>query len=427
MSRPNIVYLHSHDTGRYIQPYGHATPTPHLQQLAEDGVLFRQMFSAAPTCSPSRAALLSGQYPHCVGMTGLVNRGWSINTTERTLMRLLADAGYTTALTGIQHIAKDPATLGYDLIETDRDLTDTTAAAFIDSKPDKPFFLDAGFFETHRAFPDPDDRADPRYTLPPTPLPDTPETRADMAAFNTMAGQLDDRIAVILDALDRNGYADNTIVIYTTDHGLAFPAMKCQLTDHGIGVAMIIRGPGFERGSVTDAMLSQIDVLPSLCECIGIDAPDWAQGHSFMPLLRGETQKVRDAVFAEVTFHSAYDPRRCVRTERYKYIKHFDGRDHISLANCDDGPAKVYWIEQGWGEQPRDNEQLYDLIFDPNETNNLAGDPRNKAILQDMRGRLDQWMQDTDDPMLAGFVSPPPGTRITPTEAGSPSDPAVQY
>ncbi|MCB0172753.1 MAG: sulfatase-like hydrolase/transferase, partial [Anaerolineae bacterium] len=110
----NILYLHSHDTGRYIQPYGHAVPTPHLQQLAEEGVLFRRAFSAAPTCSPSRACLLTGQSAHSNGMLGLAHRGFTLNDYHQHLVHTLRRAGYYSALVGIQHIAADTAAIGYD-------------------------------------------------------------------------------------------------------------------------------------------------------------------------------------------------------------------------------------------------------------------------------------------------------------------------
>src|SRR5215467_5443313 len=116
MSRPNILYLHSHDTGRYIQPYGHAIATPHLQRLAEQGVLFRQAFSAAPTCSPSRAALLTGQAPHSSGMLGLAHRGFALHDYHQHIVHTLRAAGYTSTLIGMQHVANDPTVIGYDRI-----------------------------------------------------------------------------------------------------------------------------------------------------------------------------------------------------------------------------------------------------------------------------------------------------------------------
>src|ERR1051326_8709300 len=111
--RPNILYIHSHDTGRYVQPYGHGVHTPNIQRLAEEGVLFRKAFSAAPTCSPSRAALLTGQCAHSAGMLGLVNRGFEIADPKQTFVYALHEAGYRTALSGITHITKKKEEIGY--------------------------------------------------------------------------------------------------------------------------------------------------------------------------------------------------------------------------------------------------------------------------------------------------------------------------
>ncbi len=114
--RPNILYIHSHDSGRYLQPYGHAVPAPNLQRLAEGGVLFRHAFSAAPTCSPSRASLLTGMCPHSNGMLGLAHRGFALHDYRQHVLHTLRAAGYHSALIGLQHIAKDPATIGYDTV-----------------------------------------------------------------------------------------------------------------------------------------------------------------------------------------------------------------------------------------------------------------------------------------------------------------------
>ena len=113
---PNILYIHSHDTGRYVQPYGHAIPTPNIQRLAEQGVLFRKAFCVAPTCSPSRAGLLTGQYAHCTGMLGLAHRGFSLNDYNQHIIHTLRKAGYYSVLIGEEHLSKDPKASGYDLV-----------------------------------------------------------------------------------------------------------------------------------------------------------------------------------------------------------------------------------------------------------------------------------------------------------------------
>ena len=421
--RPNILYIHGHDTGRYVQPYGHAVATPNLQKLAEEGVLFRKAFCAAPTCSPSRSALLTGQAPHSAGMVGLVNRGYDLSDHSQHIVTTLRGAGYHTVLSGLQHVARDPKDIGYDEIRTTSGRAGAShAIEFLNDAPRAPFFLEVGFFENHRVFPEP--TVDERYCMPPAPLPDTPKTRQDIAAYKTMAQDLDAKMGAVFAALDRNGLADNTLVICTTDHGLAFPGMKCNLTDHGMGVMLIMRGPGgFRGGAVHDAMLSQIDVFPTLCDLLDIDRPDWLQGQSFLPIVRGESDEVNEEVLAEVTYHAAYEPKRAVRTQRWKYIRHFGGRDRPVLPNCADSPSKEVWLDAGWQQQRVEAERLYALAFDPNETRNRVDDPDAADVLDDMRGRLDRWMERTDDPLLGGaHVYPPAGTSYNDPDGLSPNE-----
>ncbi|MCB0116930.1 MAG: sulfatase [Caldilineaceae bacterium] len=433
MNRPNIIYIHSHDTGRYVQPYGYQISTPRIQQLAEQGVLFRQAFCAAPTCSPSRAALLTGQSPHNAGMTGLVNRGWGLNDNSQHLLHTLRAAGYLTVLGGLQHVAFDPNSLGFDVNLSPQDTKVENVAPgvvdFLKNAPDQPFFLDVGFFETHREFPEADADIDPAYVRAPAPLPDTPATRQDMTAYMTMARQLDDGYGLILDALDETGLAADTLIVATTDHGVAFPGCKGTLTDHGMGVMLILRGPGvFQGGRVLDALVSHIDVFPTLCDLLEIDAPAWLQGKSMLPLLTGAQDEINDAVFSEVSYHAAYEPKRAVRTQRYKYIRRYvaeqTGHHTMVLANCDDSLSKDAWLEAGWDQRQIADEQLYDLIFDPNEANNQVDNPAYAPILAEMRARLLAWMQQTDDPLLQGPVSMPPGAVVNKIDARSPKDTA---
>jgi N-sulfoglucosamine sulfohydrolase len=426
-SRPNVLYIHSHDTGRYLQPYGHAVPAPNLQRLAEGGVLFRKAFNAAPTCSPSRASLLTGMCPHSNGMLGLAHRGFALNDYRQHLAHTLRPAGYRSTLIGLQHIARDPTVIGYDEVKSFAgnrvESVAPAAAEFLRTRPVAPFFLDIGFFETHREFRAPGPREDPRFCLPPAPVPDTPQTRADIAGFKASARVMDEGVGVVLKALEDSGLAANTLVISTTDHGIAFPAMKCNLTDHGMGVSLIMRGPGgFAGGKVSDAMVSHLDLFPTICDLLNIEKPGRLQGASLMPLMRGEAQEVHEEIFAEVNYHAAYEPKRAVRTRRWKYIRHFDGRTRPNLPNCDDGPSKTYWLENRWRDRPVDSEQLYDLVFDPNETRNAAGDPQARAALEEMRGRLTRWMRATDDPLLRGPVSAPPGATANDPEGISPNE-----
>lgn len=426
--RPNILYLHSHDTGRYVQPYGHPVPTPNIQRLADQGILFRRAFCAAPTCSASRACLLTGQYGHSNGMMGLAHRGWSLNDYRQHLVHPLHDAGYHSVLIGEQHIAKRPDIIGFDRIvkieTTDVETVAPVASEILGEPPPEPFFMSVGFFETHRDFLHPPSLRDTLYSLPPPNLPDTPDTRRDMAAYSASARSLDQGVGSVLEALDNHGLADDTLIIFTTDHGLAFPAAKATLFDRGLGVMLILRGPGgFAGGKVHDAMVSHIDVYPTLCELIGIDRPDFLQGLSLLPLVSGEATSIRDVIFAEMTWHAAYEPQRAVRSERWKYIRRFGDRGRPVLCNCDDSPSKSLLLRLGWAERNVPFEQLYDLAFDPNEAANLADDPAYRSTCEELRERLLGWMSDTEDPLLHGDPVPPPGAEINDPDQLSASEP----
>jgi len=404
-------------------------PTPNIQRLAEQGVVFRQCFTTNPTCSASRAAMLTGMCPHNSGMLGLAHRGWGLNDYSQHLIHALRDkAGYHTALCGVQHITRDPKVIGYDeIVMTGGPVAKVAphAVEWLANAPKQPFFLSVGYSDTHREYAEPGPDEDPRWCRPPDPVPDTPDTRRDMAAYKASARELDRGMGMVFDALDAAGLADNTLVICTTDHGIAFPYMKCNLTVGGCGVMLILRGPGgFEGGKVNDALISQIDIYPTLCDLLDIEPPAWLQGHSMMPLARGEADEINEQVYTEVTYHAAYEPQRSARTKRFNYIRRFGERaGKPILPNCDDSIAKNVWLDHGWRERPVAVEQLYDLVFDPHEAHNVATDPRYADALADMRGRLDRWMQATADPLLQGDVPAPAGSRVNNPDGLSPREP----
>jgi N-sulfoglucosamine sulfohydrolase len=426
LTSPNVLYLHSHDTGRFVQPYGHQVPTPNIQRLADQGLLFRQAFCAAPTCSGSRSALLTGQFPHSNGMMGLAHRGFELHDYSHHLVHTLRGAGYWSGLVGEQHLSRDPAVLGYDHVaEVDTSHVARVVPAAVEllsNAPPQPFFLSVGFFETHREYFEPTSVRDALYSLPPDNLPDTPETRRDIASYKASARALDQGVGSVLNALDEHGLADDTLVILTTDHGLAFPGAKGTLYDRGIGVLLIARGPGgFHGGRVSNALVSHLDLFPTICELAGIEAPQRLQGTSLLPLMRGEAEEVNDAVFAELTYHAAYEPLRAVRTGRWKYIRRFGDRLRPVLANTDDSPTKDLLVQDGWGERELPREELYDLRFDPVEAANLV--EARPDLRDELRQRLEGWMRETRDPLLDGPVPAPPGAELNSPDQTSPAEP----
>jgi arylsulfatase A-like enzyme len=427
MAKPNILYIHSHDTGRYVQPYGYQVPTPNIQLLADQGVLFRKAFCASPTCSGSRASLLTGQYCHNNGMLGLAHRGWALNDYGEHIVHPLRRAGYHSVLIGEQHISEDPEVIGYDeVIEVDSHHAGDVAPITNETLESvrEPFFLSVGFFETHRQFSVPTSVRDTLYSLPPANLPDHPRTREDMAAFKASARSLDQGIGAVLNELHRRGLTESTLILCTTDHGLAFPGAKATLYDRGTGVMLLMRGPdGFYGGKVVDAMVSHLDLYPTLCELAGVRTPDYAQGTSMLPLVHGDAETIHDAIHTEMTYHAAYEPLRAVRTERWKYIRRFGDYPHPVLANCDDSASKEILVENGWGEELVPEEQLFDLLLDPNEAHDRASDPSRAAVLEEMRSRLQRWMVETADPLLDGDVPLPPGAVANDPAQASPNDP----
>ncbi len=427
--RPNILYIHSHDTGRYVQPYGHAIPTPNIQWLADQGVMFRNAFCAAPSCSGSRAALLTGEYCHTNGMMGLAHRGFVLNDLDHQLVRVLGAHGYHSQLIGEQHISADPEVLGYDVVH---EIPDTmvnsvgpAAIRALERGLPEPFFMSVGFFETHRRFFAPSSVRDRVYSLPPPFLPDTPEIREDVAAYKASARSLDHGIGTVLNALHQTGLDERTLIICTTDHGLAFPTAKASLLDRGIGVMLIMRGPsGFSGGKAYDELVSQVDIFPTVCELAGIEHPPWLVGNSLVSLVNGtEPPDTRTEVFAELTYHAAYEPQRAIRTDRYKYIRRFDEYPYPVLPNCDDSPSKEAYLDRGWDRRIVPRERLQDLFFNPGEGRNLIELPEYAPVLADLRERLHTWMVATGDPLLEGPIDTPPGAQVNRQDQRSASEP----
>ena len=415
----NLLYLHCHDMGRYNSLYGHAIDTPNLQSLARDSTLFRQAFCVTPTCSPSRGALLTGTAPHVNGLIGLTHRGFSLNDPEMHLSHYMRNKGYATALFGIQHESADVSKLGYDTAYTKRNAPDfdcdwaTQAAEYIKNAKE-PFYMAAGFYYPHRDF-HKNTEIDEAYVAVPACLPDNAATRADMADYMTSVMSFDRCAGLVLDALKESGHYEDTVIILTTDHGIAFPHMKCNLYDSGSGVTLAIKPAGGKCIQVCDHMVTHMDVFPTICDLMSLPKPDCLMGQSLRGIIRGEaTDAPHEEIFLENTYHAAYEPMRALRTSRYKYIKRYDPEfNNIVLPNVDTGGAKEFLLEHGWDKFEHQEEELYDLCFDPNERRNLINHPEYTALADNLRQRLADYMTQTNDPILAGYVPKPDGAKIT--------------
>lgn len=435
--KKNLVILHAHDMGRYNSAYDHDMPTPAIRRFSEESLCLRNAHCAAPTCSPSRAALFTGKTAHQANMFGLVHRGWALKDPQRHLASWLGKFGYRTVLSGIQHeIHPEENQMPYHtVLETSprdawtRDIHATDLACDWlrregKSESESPFFLCLGLFMPHVPFISADPKRFPESAMKvPPPLPDSVEVRKDIADYKQSVERADQCFGLLLDALRYQGLEEDTVVLMTTDHGIAFPKMKCNLTGHGTGVTVILRDPErpLTHARFSDRLVSHLDVYPTICEALGIEKPNWLIGNSFLPLFDDGNTVIREDSFSEVNYHASYQPTRSVRTERYNLIVSFDDDMRRPLANCDHSRTKELLMKEGWGEVPLNQYELYDLEEDPHELTNLAGKNEYKAIEDEMKKRLELWMQQTNDPLLERPIPLRPGARSNPREHISPS------
>lgn len=423
----NILYIHTHDSGRILSPYGYDVPTPNIKMFASDATVFTQSYCASPTCSPSRAALLTSTYPHQNGMLGLAQRGFSIDYSKH-LVNFLNSEGFHTVLCGIQHEAgwyleheKGASIIGYkenltcdnskyrqeDLTIWDGKNADNLDQWINNYDKKKPFFISYGMYSTHRRYPDViDEEINENMVQPPYPLPNNAKTRKDHARYMTSANNTDKCFGKIIESLKRNGLYEDTIIIFTTDHGLANPFSKCTLFDSGIAVSLIIRVPNSKaNGEVVDNLVSHIDVFPTLCDLLELEKPDYLEGTSFAKSFEDTKARTRNEIFAEVTFHTSYEPIRCIRTERYKYIRYYDSTYlKINKSNIDESLSKEYFLNNDLDGQTKFEEALFDLYYDVGERNNLINNPKYEGIKEKLRKKLEKHLKDTEDIILKGEI-----------------------
>jgi arylsulfatase A-like enzyme len=411
--RDNLLIVHWHDTGRWLGVYGHrGVSSPCLDRLAAEGILFTRAHAASPQCSPSRGALFTGRYPHSNGLIGLANRGFEYHEGVRTLPQILSDAGWYSALFGMQHETSFPSRLGFDEFDVSNSYCEYVVARaqawLTESTPlddGVPFLLTVGFQETHRPW--------PRERYQPAPLedvevpdylPDIPEVRGDVADFYGAIEVADAAVGRLLETLAATGLDANTWVAFFTDHGAPFPRAKSMLYGAGTGISLIIRPPTRLRVAprVYDELFSGIDLLPSLLDVLGIDIPADVEGISHANnLLRPtpDAAPVRRELFTEKTFHDSFDPARAIRTKEYSYIENYAPRHLVDLPlDIQDSPSgkAVALFAAG----PRPARELYDLLEDPAELNNLLlGDDRDRVqpIANGLALRLRRWRERTGD------------------------------
>lgn len=416
--RPNVVFVICHDLGRHVSPYGRDVETPAVEAMAEAGVTFDNAVCTQPNCAPSRASIQTGLYPHQHGVMGLSHLGWRLNDDIEPLPARMARAGYDTHLFGFQHSVDwdHPERLGYGAVHNDvSDDVDTSIAAHavvdrfeaaLDDLPgEAPFYANLGWTEPHGA---PDhsgfrhghvddavfDLYDPETVTGFPWLDGADQPREDLADYcSLISGIVDPALQRVRDALRDHGLADDTVLIFTTDHGEPFARAKKTCYDSGVETALFAEGPGIPAGERRDAVVPNVDLFETVLDYAGADLPDDRDARSLRPLLDGDgTYDRREQTFLEHNWHCRPLPIRAARSDRYKYIRSFSPMpfDH-------DEPA----------------EALYDLDADPHERRNVLNDPgtEEEAVAAELRSALVAWMEDTDDPLADGSIPMPTDDR----------------
>ena len=451
--RPNILFAISDDQSwMHAGAYGDPTiQTPAFDRIAKEGVLFQYAYSAAPSCAPSRSAILTGKHIYEVEEAGTLFG--TLRSKYAVFTLLLEDAGYEVAATG--------KTWGPGELEgftrpvfgkkfTSRRLAERPpginpldyAANFEDfyaqRDKTKPFFFWFGATEPHQSY---DIGAWKRNgkrledAQLPGPLPDHPVTRGEILDYGLEIEHFDRHLARILQVLEETGDLDNTLVLVTSDHGNPLPRSKCNLYDSGSRVPLAARWPGkIPPGREVTDFVNLMDIAPTLLEVAGVKPPSGMSARSFLPTLRssesGLVDEERDFVITAFERHTIARrngegyPMRSIRTHRYSYIRNYEpdrwpagDPDYASshqgfYGDIDRGESKRIMMElaynpavrpyflRSFGRRPA--EELYDMGKDPHQLHNLAEDPRYAAAKRELKERLERYLTRNGDPRMRG-------------------------
>lgn len=417
--RPNILCITCEDISPRLGGYGDTVAlTPVLDRLAREGVRFTRMFSVSGVCAPSRSALITGMYPSGIGTNHMrvSHRGVpGVQPYEavppphvRPYTELLRDAGYYTTNNSKTDYQFKPPITAWD---------ENGHEAHWKNRPEgMPFFSIFNSTTTHES--QVWSRANDPVVVPPERVllapyhPDTLKARRDVARVYSNVAVMDREVGEILAELEEAGLADDTIVIWYSDHGGPLPRQKRLILDSGLHVPFIVRFPdGAHAGTVDDELASFVDIPATILSLAGVKVPEYMQGRPFW----GEQKAPpRDYVYAaRDRLDAQYDASRAVRDKRFKYIRNFkpEGSAYLNvqyrtqmgimqelLSLRDEGNLDP--IQARWFRQPRQKEELYDTVVDPYEVHDLARDPAHAAVVERMRGALDEWLERIgDDPL----------------------------
>ena len=425
--RPNILLIVSDDLGCQMGCFGdRQARTPVLDALSQTGVSWTQAYVTQPSCSPSRSSLLTGLYPHQNGQIGLSHLGYRMRSGLPNLPGLLKAAGYITGVIGKVHVEPEREfVFDYDYrhaVTGTRDIrwTNERVNEFICGIPaTQPFFLYVNLFDPHRDFIDRVAGFPYRLTKPDdvTPFGFLGEAvndavRRDVAAFINSVSRVDTAVRLMMDTLERLGVMRNTLCVFLGDNGAPFTRGKTTCYEAGVHVPLICWGYGVRAQRPRHELVSTVDIMPTLLDFAEAAVPAQIEGRSLRPALEGRSYRGRRTLCVEHTAHqpSEYYPRRAIRDTRYKLILNLRSETPNPVLGIDGCAAweasraprlagsrtrqafDVYHHPPQW--------ELYDLVRDPDEFENLAEDPAHARVLRRLQVALNDWRVRTRDPLL---------------------------
>ena len=430
-SRLNIIQIVCHDLGRHLGCYGSKVRSPHLDEFAREGVLAPQAFCASAVCSPSRGCLMTGQHATTHGMVGLAHFGWNLAPDVRTLVDEFNDGGFLTVHCGFQHerhalknrYARDTQT-SWAACHTENAISD--AIEFLESyragtENDAPFYLNIGTTDVHQSVWNKAERVElyggaaPHEDIEiPAFLPDEPPIREMMARFQASIGWLDRQCARLFAAIKKLGFGRDTLVVFTTDHGIAGMRGKGTLYDAGLETALLMQLPQelAWRGRL-DGLISNIDIAPTLLEAAGLPIPSRMQGRSFWHELGSGEPIPQTAIFAQWNCGGLeYHPQRAIRTPDWLFIRSFEPHNLRPWAKTDEFSLRESYensLYELWPPptQTRPEIELYNVQNDPIQTQNLALKSEFAPVVADLEAQISRWMHEVNDPVLRGETPVP--------------------
>ena len=429
---PNFLVIIADDvTYNDLPLYGGPTiRTPNIDRLASEGLTFNQAYLSMAMCNPCRTELYTGLYPFRNGSS------WNHSAARkgtRSVVHHLGELGYRVGLSGKKHVSPEesfefeevPGVPDPREVTPDPEFDTRRIREFMSRDSSQPFFLVTAFHEAHGPWTAGHPERFDQATLPlPANVADTPRTRQHHAAYLAEIVLLDWEVGKVLEALEASGQADNTVVLFTSEQGSAYPGNKWTNWNTGVHTAMVVRWPGtVASGARTDALVQYADVLPTFVDAAGGETADKFDGSSFLPVLRGESTSHRDYAYfmhnnvpegppypvraiTDGTFHYI----RNLRPDRIFVEKHMMGAFRpgsfwetwmASTGPSPEFPANRRAIELLNRFMHRPPEELYRVKEDPYQLNNLIGDFRLAEVRDRLAAELGRWMQSQGDPGAA--------------------------